>query len=199
MQLTRSQEDRFCFLDALATACRVGQIDPPTCFFGLNLHQMTRYHGSHVPLLGRHVEINPRPQDFLARLAFWLDRLKRANAASSNRRIVLQAAPVTRALRASRNCDRLAGVGRGDVVPRWRWCSSDGRPSITRLGLCLPGLLLSGRRPLLQRPESWFEQCAVPSRFIGRKAKYFASSSDCLPGSAFGRFEEFRRAQWWPR
>jgi hypothetical protein len=70
---------------------------------------------------------------------------------------------------ASRNCDRLAGVGRGDVVPRWRWCSSDRRPSITRLGLFLPGLLLSGRRPLLQRPESWFEQCAVPSRFIGRK------------------------------
>jgi hypothetical protein len=37
MQLARSEQDRFCFLDARTSPRRIGQIDPPTCLLGLYL------------------------------------------------------------------------------------------------------------------------------------------------------------------
>jgi hypothetical protein len=70
MQFTRSHKDLFCLLNALTATRRIRETYPPANFFGLDLHQMTRYCGCHVPFLGRHVEINASAQDLLPCLVF---------------------------------------------------------------------------------------------------------------------------------
>ena len=66
----RPEQNGFCLVNAFGAPNRIGKTDPPAGVFRLNLYQMAGNRDGHVPFLGCHVEINTRPEDFVAGLSF---------------------------------------------------------------------------------------------------------------------------------
>jgi hypothetical protein len=64
----RPEQNGFRLLDAFGASNRIGESDPPTCVFRLNLHKMAGNCCGHIPFLGRHVDANTRAQDLVAGL-----------------------------------------------------------------------------------------------------------------------------------
>ena len=66
------QQNGFRLLNPLASPDRIGETNPPSLIFWFNLYEVTGNRSSHVPFLGRNVEVNTRLKDFVTGLFFGL-------------------------------------------------------------------------------------------------------------------------------
>ena len=102
---------RICFdMHLGGPASRIGQIDPPACFFGLDLHQMTCHRSRHVPFLGCHLEVNTRLEDLVARLILGLNLFQDLRCLVDHSQLEV----------AARSKDMLLPIGLQGIGDSWR-------------------------------------------------------------------------------
>ncbi len=76
MYRLRSEQNCFRLLYAFSAPKRIGETDPPSCGLRINLYQVAGNRCGHIPLLGRHVDVNTGSQDLVAGLVLGSNLLK---------------------------------------------------------------------------------------------------------------------------
>jgi hypothetical protein len=76
MYRLRPKQNGLRIFYTLGSSYRIGETDPPASGFRINLHNVAGNRRGHVPLLGRHVEVDAGAQDLVADLFFGLNLFK---------------------------------------------------------------------------------------------------------------------------
>ena len=72
----RPEQNGIRLLNAFGASKCIGETDPPGCVLRLNLHKVAGNRCGHIPLLGRHVDVNTGSQDLVVDLVLGSNLLK---------------------------------------------------------------------------------------------------------------------------